>query len=98
MATANDSTSLTNAVQFAIGPVRAGAARVRRLRALVHRACLRGGSGAGHCRTASVELCPVSIAPTARLILSGAGDGEVEAAAVQQLGSLSSFRLLNCSP
>ena len=53
LAAADGAIAPADAVQPALRSVRARAARIRRLRALVHRACLRAGAGAGDRRAAS---------------------------------------------
>ena len=87
LAAADDSAALADAVQSALRSVRAGPARVRRLRAMVHRARLRGRAGAGDRGAASGELRAISAAAKARLVLGRAGDGEAEVAAGQQLAT-----------
>ena len=74
-----------HAVQPALRPVRARAARGGRLRAMVRRARLRAGPGAGARGAASRELPAVPAAPEARQLLGRAGHGEAQKPAVQQL-------------
>ena len=87
LAAADGGAAPADAVQSALRPVRACAARGRRLREVVHRACLRARPGAGARRAAPGELSAVPAAPEARLVLGRAGDGETQESAVQQLES-----------
>jgi arylsulfatase A-like enzyme len=66
-------------------PVRALPARVRRLRALVHRPRLPARAGAGARGATYRELSRLPAAPATRQLLGRAGNGEAEAAAVDEL-------------
>ena len=66
------------AVQSALGPVRALPARSRRLCEVVRRACLRAAAGAIARGAASRKLPAVPAAPEARLILRRTGHGETQ--------------------
>src|ERR1700674_1248336 len=72
-----------HAVQPPRRSVRAGPARVGRLRAVVRRACLRARPRAGDRGAASVELSGLSATPKARFLLSRTSHGETEESAVQ---------------
>ena len=84
--------ALAVAVQSALRPVRAGPARGGRLRAVVRRARLRAGPGAGDRGAAPDELPAVPAAPEARLVLGRTGDGEAQEPAVQQLACATNRR------
>src|SRR6266404_154088 len=81
LATANDSAAAAHALQFAVRSVRAGPARVRRLRTTVHRARLRDCAGAGDRWAASRELRSISATSKAWLLLGRAGHGEAQGSA-----------------
>ena len=81
-AAADGAAAPAHAVQPALRPVRAGAARGRRLRAMVRRARLRARPGAGDRGAASRELPAVPAAPEARQLLGRAGHGEAQEPAV----------------
>ena len=66
------------AVQSALGPVRALPARSRRLCEVVRRACLRAAAGPSARGAASRKLPAVPAAPEARFILCRTGDGEAQ--------------------
>ena len=88
-AAADGGTAPADAVQPALRSVRAGPARGRRLREMVHRACLRARPGAGARRAAPGELPAVPAAPETRLVLGRAGDGEAQEPAIEQLAHVS---------
>ena len=71
------------AVQSALGPVRALPARSGRLCEVVRRACLRAAAGAIARGAASRKLPAVSAAPEARLILRRSGYGETQDSACE---------------
>src|SRR5262249_30186673 len=77
--------ALAEGIQPSLRSVRAVPARVRRLRALVHRPHLPARAGAGDRGATHRELSRISAASAARQLLGRAGNGEAEAPTVDEL-------------